>query len=169
MTQCSQRGGQDRRVQFVAASLPEAGREQPEGFPVSSAFQRRANPASLTFVRFRTLGGPMHTDHQHKIDPRLRKKKDETADAFIEVADSEAMDWLRRRPWVRGFVQIVDGYCSATLRSPSAHLDELAKHPGVVEVEAVRYVRLQLDQSVKSLHGWEAMPREKDRQRQGAG
>jgi subtilisin family serine protease len=109
----------------------------------------------------------MHADHANKIDPRLRKKKDEPVDAFIEVATSGAMEWLRTRPWVSAFVQVVDGYCTATVGS--AHLGELAKHPGVIEVEAVRYVRAQLDHSVKRIHGWDGMPREKDRLSLGAG
>ena len=109
----------------------------------------------------------MHTENAHKIDPRLRKKKAQTADAFVEVATSGAMEWLRTRPWVSGFVQIVDGYCSATVGI--AHLDELARHPGIVEVEAVRSVRLHLDRSVRSVHGWDGMAKEKDRQAQGAG
>jgi len=109
----------------------------------------------------------MNADHESKIDPRLRKMSDKTASAFVEVANSKTMKWLRKQPWVSDFVQIVDGYCTATVKS--AHLGKLAKHPGVIEVEAVRYVRLHLDQSVKSIHGWDGMPRKKDRLGQGAG
>jgi subtilisin family serine protease len=109
----------------------------------------------------------MNIENAHKIDPRLRKKNAQSADAFVEVATSEAMEWLRTRPWIRGFVQIVDGYCSASVGI--AHLGELAQHPGVIEVEAVRSVRLHLDHSIESVHGWDGLAREKDRQRQGAG
>ncbi len=111
----------------------------------------------------------MDTAHQHKIDPRLRKKTDETVDAFIEVANSQAMKWLKSRAWISRLVQIIDGYCSATFRATAANLSELARHPGIIEVEAVRNVRLQLDRSVGRIRGWDELPREKDRQSQGAG
>jgi subtilisin family serine protease len=109
----------------------------------------------------------MNAGHEHKIDPRLRNKKDETAAAFVEVANSETMEWLKRQPGVSDFVQVVDGYCTATVRS--ARVNELAKHPGVLEIEAVRHVRLHLDQSVNSVRGWDGMPKKKDRLGQGAG
>src|SRR5258706_5987456 len=150
MTQFSRearrRSGSARPVR-EDASVPDPGPAQPERFPVPGVF--------------------MHTENAHKIDPRLRKKKAQTADAFVEVATSGAMEWLRTRPWVSGFVQIVDGYCSATVGI--AHLDELARHPGIVEVEAVRSPPPPPDRSVRSVHGGGRMAKEKDRQAQGAG
>src|SRR5258705_3310589 len=143
-----QRASPDRRVRFVRMLVYRtAGRDSRNDF----LSQERS----------------MNTGNEHKIDPRLRKKTDASADAFVEVATSEAMEWLRTRPWVSGFVQIVDGDCSATVGV--AHLGELAQHPGIIEVEAVRSVRLHLDQSVESVHGWDGMAKAKERQAQGAG
>src|SRR5260221_5471837 len=150
MTQFSRearrRSGSARPVR-EDASVPDPGPAQPERFPVPGVF--------------------MHTENAHKIDPRLRKKKAQTADAFVEVATSGAMEWLRTRPWVSGFVQIVDGYCSATVGI--AHLDELARHPGIVEVEAVCSVRPHLHPSVTDLHRGDGLGEGKDPPDPGAG
>jgi subtilisin family serine protease len=74
--------------------------------------------------------------------------------AFIEVANRATLEWLKTRPWIGSdFVQIVDGYCSATVDFD--HLDELEAHPGVVEVEANRFLKAQLNQSLAAIHAVE--------------
>lgn len=115
----------------------------------------------------------MSHNNEHKIDPRLRRpvaarggKKDRYAQVFIEAADLDTRDWVRRLPGVKDFVNVVDGYCTATVRR--ALLKKLRDHPGVVEIEMVRFFRPQLDQSVGSIHGWDEM-RKGERLKQGAG
>jgi subtilisin family serine protease len=114
--------------------------------------------------------------HTCKLDPRLRRYGDrprpapkeqarDTISAFIEVANSDTLDWLERQKWIRDFVHIIDGYCTATL--PEAHLVELAEHPGVIEVEGVRYVHPRLNQSLDRIHGRERLT-EEELQTQGA-
>jgi subtilisin family serine protease len=60
------------------------------------------------------------------------------------------------------FVQIVDGYCSATVEL--AHLEELKKHAGVSEVEANRFLKPQLNQSLRAIHAREAAPEHRPQQ-----
>lgn len=118
----------------------------------------------------------MAKNNEHKLDPRLRRRAElhlqavgvekDRVPAFIEVATSDSMEWIKSRPWLKDFVQVVDGYCTATVMHD--HLKELADYPGVIEVEAVRFFQPQLDHSVDSIRGWDRMSRE-DGLMQGAG
>ena len=114
----------------------------------------------------------MIQDNDHKLDPRLRqpaaggRRKDQPVQVFIEVADQSTLDWVRNLRGVTNFVNLVEYYCTATVKSDC--LEKLRRHKGVVEVEMVRYMRPQLDVSVPSIHGWDGIPK-KDRLKQGAG
>lgn len=104
----------------------------------------------------------MDASHQHKLDPRLRRVdkqriaareegEDKSVQVFVEVANAEAAKWVKKQPGVRKLVQVVDGYYTATV--PPDRLTELAAHEGVIEIEAVRFLRPQLDHSLISIHG----------------
>jgi subtilisin family serine protease len=108
------------------------------------------------------LGEGMTTDSAYKLDPRLRTtsaRKSKSARrtngvrVFIEVASNEARKSIRSQKWLRQFTHIVDGYCSAIV--PRSRLKELASSPGVIEVEASRYLKPQLDSSVESINARE--------------
>jgi subtilisin family serine protease len=120
--------------------------------------------------------------NERKLDPRLRlhaprparaavttaqhAEPKDLAQVFVEVANSDARKWIKRQRWVKDFVQVVDGYCTATVVRD--RIAKLAAHAGVTEVEAVRFYRPQLDVSVGSIHGW-APPANASQMTQGAG
>ena len=56
---------------------------------------------------------------------------------------------------MKHFVNIVDGYCTATVGFDA--IADLAAFPGVMEIEGARFVRPTLDQSVDRMHGWDGM------------
>lgn len=94
--------------------------------------------------------------------------KDRYAQAFIEVVDSATAELVRRHPGVKDFVQVVDGYCTALVSLDQ--LKALTDHPGVLEVDGVRYCQPLLDNSVQSIHGWDGLSRnDPRRQTQGSG
>lgn len=109
----------------------------------------------------------MDASYRHKLDPRLRRLaerrvarhrvpateegKREAVQVFVEVANAEAAKWVKKQPGVRKFMQVVDGYYTATV-SPD-RVSELAAHEGVIEVEAVRFLHPYLDHSLISIHG----------------
>ena len=80
------------------------------------------------------------------------------AQVFIEVADQATMDdWVERSsPRVEHFVNVVDGYCTASVGLD--RLADIAAHPGVIEIEKSRVVQPALNESVKSIHGWDGLP-----------
>jgi subtilisin family serine protease len=89
---------------------------------------------------------------------------------FIEVTNASGLAWLRapeQQTWITNVVQVVDGYCTATVAVN--RLSELQARPDVLEVEGVRHVRSHLDHSVPSIHGWDDVPMPNERQAQGAG
>jgi len=101
-------------------------------------------------------------------DATEKRKQDRYAQAFIEVADPVTMDWVKHQPGVKDFVNIVDGYCTATLRLDC--ITSIAAHQGVIEIEASRVCKPSLDQSVKSVHGWDGIsPSDALGQAQGSG
>ncbi|MCU1500283.1 MAG: in-like serine protease [Acidimicrobiales bacterium] len=120
--------------------------------------------------------------NERKLDPRLRlhaprraraavtsakhAEPEDLAQVFVEVANSDARKWIKKQRWVKDFVQVVDGYCTATVVRD--RIAKLAAHAGVVEVEAVRFYRPQLDVSVGSIHGW-APPANTSKMTQGVG
>lgn len=129
------------------------------------------------------------SDHIRKIDPKLRgpaarariatlkEKRDSTVHAFVEVSDAQTRNELekqsrelekkpREERWIKYFVHLIEGYCTVTVRED--HLDDLARMPGVAEIEAVQYPRPLLNESVPSIHGWEGIP-EQEHLKQGAG
>lgn len=104
----------------------------------------------------------MDASHQYKLDPRLRrlarqrvaagkKRRDRFEQVFVEVANAEAAKWVADQRWVKKLVQLVDGYYTA--RVARNRLSALAAAEGVIEVEAVRYLRPHLDRSLRSIHG----------------
>lgn len=78
------------------------------------------------------------------------------AQVFIEVADQATMDWVKGQPRVEHFVNVVDGYCTASVGLD--RLADIAAHPGVIEIEKSRVVQPALNESVKSIHGWDGLP-----------
>jgi subtilisin family serine protease len=123
----------------------------------------------------------LHTSH--KTDPRLRgvaaltrvasarEKRKRAVYVFVEVNNAETRLKLKklsaRKGWIREFVHLVEGYCTATVSED--RVGKLAKMPGVVEVESVHYARPLLEQSVASIRGWERIPALGDRHKQGEG
>ena len=98
----------------------------------------------------------MNANHQCKLDPRLRRisaqrVKRKAVQVFVEVTNAKAAKWVKTRTWVRKLVQVVDGYYTATV--PPNRVTELAAHEGVIEVEAVRFLRPHLNHSLNSIHG----------------
>jgi subtilisin family serine protease len=111
------------------------------------------------------------SDYRYKLAPRLRHVLDadapsgatgkSAADArvIIEVADRTSRARLEKLDGVDDFVCVLDGYCTATVRSKgssrllSRRLTALLNDPGVVEIEGVRSFRPQLYNSVKAVHG----------------
>jgi hypothetical protein len=79
-----------------------------------------------------------------------RKTDLDLAQVFVEVANKDAADWIKQQRWVHELVHVVDGYYTATILAP--HLADLATGPGIVEVEAPRFVRPLLARSVASIH-----------------
>lgn len=90
---------------------------------------------------------------------------------FVEVNNAATRIKLEKlsakNGWIREFVHLVEGYCTATVSED--RVEDLEKMPGVIEVESVRYGQPLLDQSVDSIHGWKGIPAGPDRQRQGEG
>lgn len=115
----------------------------------------------------------MPSNRDYMIDPRLRRhamrsriaplaeKKAAALPAFIEVTDRSTAQWLKKQPWIRDLVHLVDGYYTAKILGEK-HLNELKTHRGIVEVEGVRYLQPRLHESVDSIQGWKtASPRDK--------
>jgi subtilisin family serine protease len=105
--------------------------------------------------------------------PTTDSQRDRYAEVFIEVADSGTLEWLKSQSQIpesgiKNFVNLVDGYCSAIVRLD--RLGPLGARPGVMELEAVRFLQPQLDLSVDSIHGWDGLSRNNPaRQSQGSG
>jgi subtilisin family serine protease len=113
----------------------------------------------------------MDASYGNRLDPRLRpvaprraagapvaagkKRRREPEQVLIEVANAEAAKRVKKQPGVGSVVHIVDGYYTATVEPD--RLADLAATEGVIEVEALRYFRTSLHQSVGSIHGKEGM------------
>jgi subtilisin family serine protease len=97
----------------------------------------------------------MNASYQHKVDPRLRRIVErriagQATPVFLEVANAAAAEWVRKQPGVRKLVHVVDGYYTATVRVD--RIGKIAAHEGVMEVEALRFLRPHLTVSRKSIH-----------------
>jgi subtilisin family serine protease len=108
------------------------------------------------------------TGRPRATPPDEAARSDQFAQVFIEVANQAAMDWVKAQPRVTHFVNVVDGYCTATVGLD--RLADLAAHPGVIEIEKSRVGQPALNESVESMHGWDGLPPEDPRRlTQGSG
>ncbi|MFZ0850688.1 MAG: S8 family peptidase [Hyphomicrobiaceae bacterium] len=82
-------------------------------------------------------------------------RQDRYVQVFIEVADPATAEHVKAHSRVKHFVNVVDGYCTATVGYDAVEV--LAAFPGVMEIEGARFVRPTLDQSVDRMHGWDGM------------
>ena len=55
------------------------------------------------------------TGRPRATPPDEAARSDQFAQVFIEVANQAAMDWVKAQPRVTHFVNVVDGYCTATV------------------------------------------------------
>jgi hypothetical protein len=107
-------------------------------------------------------------DNRYKLGPRLRHVLEADANTgagpvgdaqvIIEVADRPSRARVGKYDGIDDFVCVLDGYCTATVRSEGSRkvlrrrLTALLDDPDVVEIEAVRSFRPQLYTSVGHMH-----------------
>lgn len=113
-----------------------------------------SDPTGRTYWIEPGSGRPLPTP----ANPASRKSRQERcAEVFIEVANDQAMQWVRGHKGVTRFIQVVDGYCTARVRVDQ--IKRLTAHRGVTEIEKVDFLRPQLDHSVDSINGWKGLAR----------
>lgn len=103
---------------------------------------------------------PQADGRQYSIRPNSGKQtRVRDIPVTIEVADRKTLNDLKTHPAVGRLVEVVDGYCTAIIKSGGSstvlanHLQDLLKKPGIVEIEAAQYYRAQLLSSFKAVDG----------------